>query len=95
MDQASFSLDSLPPTDSACPHCGKSKHSASHGYLYEQVSIEYAYKNITRQFMTILPRVLLIAFTLSYSNVTQLKITRSIYVFSFNDFIHDELFGRL
>ena len=41
MDQASFSLDSLPPTDSACPHCGKSEHSVSHGYFYKQVSIEH------------------------------------------------------
>lgn len=40
MDQASFSLDSLPSTDSACPHCGKSGHSISHGYLYKHVSIE-------------------------------------------------------
>ena len=38
MDHASFSLDSLPPADSACPHCGKSEHSVSHGYLYKQVS---------------------------------------------------------
>lgn len=40
MDQASFSLDSLPTSDSACPHCGKSEHSVSHGYLYKQVSID-------------------------------------------------------
>lgn len=40
MDQASFSLNSLPPSDSACPHCGKSEHSVSHGYLYKQVSID-------------------------------------------------------
>lgn len=39
MDQASFSLDSLPPSDSACPHCGQSEHSVSHGYLYKHVSI--------------------------------------------------------
>ena len=40
MDQASFSLDSLPPSDSACPHCGKSEHSVSHGYLYKHISID-------------------------------------------------------
>ena len=41
MDQASFSLDSLPPSDSACPHCGKSGQSISHGYLYQQVSMDH------------------------------------------------------
>ena len=41
MDQASFSLDFLPPAESTCPHCGKSEHSVSHGYLYKQVSIEH------------------------------------------------------
>lgn len=40
MDHASFSLDSLPPSDSACPHCGKSEHSVSHGYLYKHLSID-------------------------------------------------------
>ena len=40
MDHASFSLDSLPPSDSVCPHCGKTGHSVSHGYLYKHVSIE-------------------------------------------------------
>lgn len=38
MDHASLSLNSLPPSDSVCPHCGKSEHSVSHGYLYKHVS---------------------------------------------------------
>ena len=39
MDQASFSLDSLPPSDSACPYCGKIHQSVSHGYVYKQIAI--------------------------------------------------------
>ena len=38
MDQASFSLDSLSPSDSTCPHCGSSGESVSHGYVYKQRS---------------------------------------------------------
>ena len=38
MDQASFSLDSLSPSDNTCPHCGKSEHSVSHGYVYKQTA---------------------------------------------------------
>lgn len=36
MDQASFSLDSLP--DNTCPHCEKSGQLVSHGYVYKQVA---------------------------------------------------------
>ena len=39
MDQASFSLDSLPHSDSACPYCGKIHQSVSHGYVYKQIAI--------------------------------------------------------
>ncbi len=38
MDHASFSLDSLPPSDSRCPYCGKDDQSVSHGYVYKHTS---------------------------------------------------------
>ena len=41
MDQASFSLDSLPSSDSTCPYCGKTHQSVSHGYIYKQISIDH------------------------------------------------------